>query len=208
MGQTLSEPGGSWKNSTDSYTFDKTTGLLTANLKARDGSILQSSVIVTHGMALENDDGKFIITTKGHYSVTGAYSNVLPAGNWMFTAKNISLENNILTAFLQKPDGTYSHSSIVVLEGYVVENDNGKFNIVKHSLQQEKLQYPLGSWINSAEDIELSVNNGKYMLKANLIANDGSKKYRTLTYSSKYDIFENENGNFKFVDNCRMRFKK
>ncbi len=212
MGQTLSEPTGSWKGSVDYYTFDNKSGVLSGGLKTQDGSTKLSSVVVTHGMSLDNDDGKFVIKSRGQYTLSDTYSNVLPAGNWTLTAKNINLIDGVLSAWLQKPDGLYSHSTMVVLEGHVIENNCGKFRIIgnncdPHFKRVEKLQCPLGSWINSAEDIEISMDKSQYILKATLTANDGSKKQQTIKYSSQYEMFDNDNGNFKSVGNCQSRFR-
>lgn len=216
------EPNGLWKNTTESYTFDQFNSLLIARLKSKNGVIKESSVLVTHNMMVENNDGEFNIVTKGHYKIgtNDIHSNVLPAGNWSLTAKNVQFSNGILSAQLLKPDRTYNHSTMVVLMGDVVENDCGKFKIVDNSanyylqqmstqqtpIQQHPLQYPLGSWIHSAENIKLTKSNDTYILTATLICADGSKKQNTLQYKSEFDTYENDNGTFKFSGNYKNKF--
>lgn len=213
MGNSISEPTGTWKSSAESYDLNSRTNVLTANLKSRDGSIKQSSVIVTHNMELDNNDGQFKIGSRGQYTYPDTYSQVLPAGNWMLSAKCITFQNGILSALLQNPNGSFSHSTMVVLNGHVVENDCGKFKITNIDHTQLSpttglpLQCPLGSWINSAEDVHISMEGHQYILKATLTAADGSKRQRSIKYSSQYDMFDNRDGEFVSAGNCKHKFK-
>ena len=221
MGAQITLPDGTWKDSAKDYYFDQSTGYLTALLLTSDGSITQSSTIATYGMSLENDNGRFKIVSKG-YSNNSAlhraeYSNVLPAGNWFFTARNIQFDNNILSAELKNSNQIYTHSTIVVFEGFVVENCNGEFRIVKQYVnpnQFSNLNYfeqnkylPLGSWINSAGQIKFeNVQKDTCSISALLKKTDGTANKCFLTYR-QFDIYDNDNGNFKYVGNCANSIK-
>lgn len=226
MGSTISEPTGTWKKSAESYDFNPSTSLLVAKLKTKDGSIKESSTIATFGMSLDNDNGEFKIKSKGQYNHLATkeiYSKVLPAGNWFLSAKDIVLSDGILSAQLLKPDGNYSHSTIVVLDGCVVENNCGNFqisfsnyNINKNNNDNntdnsqnnsQTIKYPpLGSWISSAENILLTNNRfNDNILTATLTSCDGTKHRQTIKYKL-FDVYENDNGNFKYVGNHRNKF--
>ena len=203
-------PDGTWKDSAKHYSFDPSTGCLTALLLTPNGSIVKSSTIATHGMLLENDNGKFKIISKGSDnklpSYLTKYSNVLPAGNWSLTARNVQFDNNILSAELQNCNQNYSHSTIVVFEGVVLENHDGAFKFVKQYVNPNNFQQnkylPLGSWINSAGQIKFeNIQKDTCSISALLKKSDGTMNKCFLTYR-EFDIYENDNGNFKYIGNC------
>lgn len=221
MGGRVSLPDGSWKNSAKSYSFNEETGILSAQLFKKDGSVSESSTIATNGMVLENNDGTFKIVTKGHYPNMSSsslfsgqlYSTVLPSGNWSLSSRNNELNDGVLSAELKKNDGTYTHSTIVVVDGCIVENNNGRFNIKLQNSQQylnkSTTPLPMGSWCMSAKDTKIesaSIFSNKYILSAKLKKCDGTYNQNTLTYYA-HDIYENDDGNFKFVGNFENSFK-
>jgi hypothetical protein len=133
MGNSLQMPGGTWKNTAVDIHFDPNSGLLVASLQTKLGSYQRDSIVATNGMVLEYDDGKFKVITKGEYSSSDLYSDVRPAGNWSETATNVRFQNNVLSASLKKANGDIQHSSIVVVDGMVVENTDGCFTVSKQT---------------------------------------------------------------------------
>lgn len=213
MGQSISEPTGSWKESAESYVFDDKTAVLIANLRTKNGTYKEASVNVTHDMKLDNNDGKFVVKSRGYYdSNVEKYSTVEPAGNWRQTATDVQFDNGVLSANLRKADGSYCHSVIVVLDGHIVENNNGVFKGVGkygelYLPKQRYVQCPLGSWVDSADNISIRSYGNKYNLTADLKTSSGGVRRSSIEYTSQYDMFDNDNGNFKYVGNCKSKFR-
>lgn len=204
------EPSGSWKKSCESYVFDDNDKLLTCMLISKDGFLKRSNIICTIGMELENDNGDFKVIKKGFYPdlPNQTFSKIRPAGNWSETALNIKFDDSILTADLQKKDGSYMRSSIVVLDGMILENDDGRFKILKNNFYNREQNYvtielPSGSWILTASNIKLKkkINTNIVNLSAYLKNCENLEIYSEINFSSeKIPRLSNENGKFK-IDN-------
>lgn len=201
MGQTVSLPTGTWRETCNDYTFDETTGILIAKLRKENGTLSTSGVKVVRGMTLSNDNGKFVI----HHSQR-EIETVLPAGNWSITCRNPILKNSVLSAELQKTDGSYVHSAIVVHRGAIIENMNGIFeNISSEYTPSECAQtrtmdnsvlLPLGTWINSAKNVNVCGNK----LTAQLQNNYGNWVHAEIVLHSKFMVLENNDGKFVVTD--------
>lgn len=207
MGATITLPSGSWKNSCTDYSFNNQSGLLTAYLKDKHGTPQKSSVIVTNGMTLENDDGKFVISSTGWYTDMDTLSNTEPSGDWKTTARSISLKNCILSALLQCCDGSWTHSTIVVVQNMTLENNDGCFNITTECRNSGRVvaidrpQVPLGSWVQSARRCKITKQGSILMLRAELQNERGQWVSATHKYiDGTIPILGNNNGSFS-VDN-------
>lgn len=100
---------------------------LNGNILCADLKLLNKSEYIQSCIIFENSDILFNINGKFSKKVT-----THPLGSWKYSAKDITLENNILCAYLLNcEDNKFIKSCVLVAEGDIFENNKGTFRLTK-----------------------------------------------------------------------------
>ncbi len=134
----------------------------------------------------------------------GQFSLQMPDGSWQGSAVNPSFDPNtgLLTTYLKACDGSLKRASIVATYGMILENDDGKFKVVKKGEYDSASLYsderPAGNWSETATDVTFIDS----VLSANLRRVDGSYSYSSIVVFEGMSV-ENQDGCFVITKKSR-----
>ena len=72
-----------------------------------------------------------IVDEDVHSLYVQEWTGELPGGDWKATSRNVEVEDGLLTAELQKEDGSWAEALVDFVDGDEFTNDDGKFKKTK-----------------------------------------------------------------------------